>query len=187
MVRKNDLEMYLTQNEEKPVMAERFIRILKNKVYKYSKYVYIGKLDDIVNKYNNTYHITIKIKPFDLTSNTYIDSSKEINDKKPKSKIGDIVRISKYKNVFAKDYTPNWFEDIFLITKVKNTVPRMYVINNLNREKIFGAFYRNELQKPNQKEFRTKKVIKKKGDKLYIKWKRYNNSFNSLIDKKGIV
>ena len=85
MVRKNDLEMYLTQNEEKPVMAERFIRILKNKVYKYltsiSKYVYIGKLDDIVNKYNNTYHITIKIKPFDLTSNTYIDSSKEINDK----------------------------------------------------------------------------------------------------------
>ena len=76
MVRKNDLEMYLTQNEEKPVMAERFIRILKNKVYKYSKYVYIGKLDDIVNKYNNTYHITIKIKPFDLTSNTYIDSSK---------------------------------------------------------------------------------------------------------------
>ena len=187
MVRKNDLEMYLTQNEEKPVMAERFIRILKNKVYKYSKYVYIGKLDDIVNKYNNTYHITIKIKPFDLTSNTYIDSSKEINDKKPKSKIGDIVRISKYKNVFAKGYTPNWFEDIFLITKVKNTVPRMYVINNLNREKIFGAFYRNELQKPYQKEFRTKKVIKKKGDKLYIKWKGYNNSFNSLIDKKGIV
>ena len=74
-----------------------------------------------------------------------------------------------------------------MITIVKNTVPRMYVINNLNREKIFGAFYRNELQKPNHKEFRTKKVIKKKDDKLYIKWKGYNNSFNSLIDKKGIV
>ena len=78
-----------------------------------SKNVYIDKLEDIVNKYNNTYHSTIKMKPVDLKSNTYIDSSKEIDDKNPKFKIGDNVRISKYKNVFANVYTPNWSEEVF--------------------------------------------------------------------------
>ena len=97
--------MYSTHNEGKSVIAERFIRTLKNKIYKYmtsiSKNVYIDKLDDIVNKYNNTYHSTIKMKPVDVKSNTYIDSSKEINDKDPKFKIGYIVKISKYKNIFG--------------------------------------------------------------------------------------
>ena len=98
--------MYSTQNEGKSAIAERFIRTLKNKIYKYmtsiSKNVYIDKLDDIVNKYNNTYHSTIKMKPIDVKLNTYIDSSKEINNKEPKFKIGDIVRISKYKYIFGK-------------------------------------------------------------------------------------
>ena len=84
-----------------------------------SKNVYNDKLDDIVNKYNNTYHSTIKMKPVDVKSNIYIDSSKEINDKNPKFKIGDNVRISKHKNVFLKGYTPNWSEDVFMIKKVK--------------------------------------------------------------------
>ena len=88
-----------------------------------SKNVYVDKLDDIVNKYNNTYHSTIKMKPVDVKSNTYIDSSKEINDEDPRFKIGDIVRISKYKNIFAKGYVPNWSEKVFVIKKVKNTVP----------------------------------------------------------------
>ena len=83
-----------------------------------SKNVYIDRLNDIVNKYNNTYHITIKLKPVDVKSSTYIDSSKEINDKNPKLKIGDTVRISKYKNVFAKGYTPNWSEEVFVIQSV---------------------------------------------------------------------
>ena len=98
--------MNSTHNEGKSVVVERFIRILKNKIYKYmisiSENVYINKLDDIVNKYNNTYHNTIKMKPVDGKPSTYIDSSKEINNKDPKFKIGDIVRISKYKNIFAK-------------------------------------------------------------------------------------
>ena len=96
----NDIEIYSTHNEVKSVVAERFIRTLKNKFYKYmtsiSKNVYIDRLDDIVNKYNNTYHITIKMKPVDVKLNTYIDSSKEVNNKDPKFKIGDIARISKY-------------------------------------------------------------------------------------------
>ena len=114
--------MYSTKNEGKSIVAERFIRPLKNEIYKYmtsiSKNVYIDRLNDIVNKYNNAYHITIKLKPVDVKSSTYIDSSKEINDKNPKLKIGDTVRISKYKNVFAKGYTPNWSEEVFVIQSV---------------------------------------------------------------------
>ena len=97
MVRKKAIELYSTHNEGKSVVAERFIRALKNKIYKYmisiSKNLYIDKLDDIVNKYNNTYHSTIKMKPVNVKSNTYINSSKAINDEDPKFKVGDIVRI----------------------------------------------------------------------------------------------
>ena len=187
----NDIEMYSTNNEGKSALAERFIRTLKNKSYKYmtsiSKNVYIDKLDDIVKKYNNTYHTSIKTKPVDVKDNTYIDFKKEVNDKNPKFKVGDKVRISKYKNIFAKGYMPNWSEEIFIIKKIKNTVPWTYVINDLNGEEIIGTFYENELQKTKQNKFRIEKVIKKKGDKLYVKWKEYNNSFNSLIDEKDIV
>ena len=84
-----------------------------------------------------------------------------------------IVRISKYKNIFANCYTPNCSEEIFVIKKVKNTVTWTYVINDLNREEIVGTFYEKELQKTNQKEFRIQKVIKRKGDKLYVKWQGY--------------
>ena len=116
MARKNDIEMYSTHNEGNSVIAERFIRALKNKIYKYmtsiSKNVAIDKLDDRINKYNIIYHKTIKMKPIDVKSNTYIDSSKEINDKHGKFKVGDIVRISKYKSIFAKGYVPNWSEEV---------------------------------------------------------------------------
>ena len=87
------------------------------------KNVYIDKLDDIVNKYNNTYHSTIKFKPVDVKSNTYIESSKKTNDKNPKFRIVDTVRLSKYKNIFAKGCIPNWSEEVFVIKIVKNTVP----------------------------------------------------------------
>ena len=125
---KNGIEMYSTHNEGPSVVAGRFITTLKNKIYKNmmtstSKNVYIDKLDDIVNKYNNRYHRTIKMKPLDVKSNIYTNSNEEINDKDPKFRIGDIVRISKYKNIFAKGYIPNWSEELFVIRKIKNTVP----------------------------------------------------------------
>ena len=187
----NDIVMCSTNNEGKSVVAERFIRTLKSKIYKYmtliSKNVYIDKLDDIVNEYNNTYHTTIKIKPIDVKDNTYINIDKKANDKDPKFKVGDRVRISKYKSIFAKGYTPNWSEEIFVIKKVKNTVPWTYVINDLNGEEIMGTFYEKELQKTNQEEFRIEKVIQRKGDKMYVKWKGYDNSFNSWIDKKDLI
>ena len=190
-LRDNNIEMYSTHNEGKSVIAERFIRTLKDKIYKYmtsiSKIVYIDKLDDIVKEYNNTYHKSIKMKPADVKDNRYIDFKKEVNDKNPKFKIGDHVRISKYKNIFAKGYMPNWSEEIFIIKKIKNTVPWTYVINDLNGAEIIRTFYENELKKTNQKEFRMEKVLKQKGDKLYVKWKGYDNSFNSWTDKKDIV
>ena len=104
------------------------------------------------------------MKPVDIKLNTYIDSSKEINDKDPKYKIADHLKISKYKNIFAKGYVRNWSEEVFMIKKIKNTVPWTYVIDNLKGEEIIGTFYEKELQNANQKEFRVEKVIKRKGD-----------------------
>ena len=183
--------MYSTYNEGKSVVAERFSRTLKSKKYKYmtsiSKNVYIDKLDDMVDEYNNTYHTTIKMKPIDVKDNTYINTSKEINSKYPKFKVGDRVRISKYKNIFAKGYMPNWSEEVFIIKKVKNTIPWTSVINDLNGEEIIVTFYEKELKKTNQEEFRIEKGIRRKGDKLYVKWKSYDNSFNSWIDRATLV
>ena len=145
--------MYSTHNEGKSVVAESFIRALKRKIYNYltsiSKNVYIDKLDDIADEYNNTYQATIKMRPIDVKDNTYINVEKEINNKDPKFKVGDHVRISKYKNIFAKGYMPNWSEEVFVIKKVKNTVLWTYVINDLKGEEITGTFYEKELQKTN--------------------------------------
>ena len=166
----NNIEMYSKHNEGKSVVAERFVRTLKTKIYKYmtsiSKNFYIDKLDDIVNECNNAYHRKIKMKPADVKDNAYIDCSKEVNDKDPKFEVGDYVRISKYKNIFAKGYTPNWFEEVFVIKKVKNTVLWTYVINDLKGKVIIGTFYEKELQKTNQQDLRMEKVIKKKSDRL---------------------
>ena len=101
--------------------------------------VYIDKLDDIVSEYNNVYHRTIKMKPVDVKDNTYTDFKKEVNDKDSKFKVGHHVRISKYKNIFAKGYTPHWSEEVFVVSKIKNTVPWTYVGNDLNGEEIIGT------------------------------------------------
>ena len=135
----------------------------------------------------NTYHRTIKMKPIDVKDNIYINTAKEVSDKDPKFKVGDHVRISKYKNIFAKGYTPNWSEEVFVIKEVKNTVSWIYVINDLNSEEVTGTFYEKELKKTNQEGLRIEKVIKGKGDKIYVKWKGYDNSFNSWIDEKDLI
>ena len=183
--------MYSTYNEGKSVVAERFIKTLKNKIFKHmtaiSKNVYFDVLDDIVNKYNNTVHRTIKMKPIDLTEDSYAEYNEDSNKKDPKFNIGDHVRISKYKNIFAKGYALNWSKEDFVVSKIKNTVPWTYVVSDLNGEEITGTFYEKELQKTNQKEFRIEKVLKRKGDKLYVKWKGYDNRFNSWIDKKDLI
>ena len=157
----NNIEMYSTHIEGKYVVAERLIRTLKNKIYKYmtsiSKNVYTDKLDDVVNKYNNTYHKTIKTKPVGVNPSMYIDFNKGNNKECPKFKVGDKVRISKYKTTFANGYAPNWSEESFVIKKVKNTVSWTYVISDINGEEIAGTFYEEEMQKTNKKTLQLKK------------------------------
>ena len=146
-------------------------------------------LDDIVSKYNNTIHKTIKMKPIEVTDDYYVkDLSMELhsmelypNKKNPKFKVDDNVRISKYKNIFAKGCNPNGLN--FNSNGLKLKIQFL----DLNGEEITGSFYEKELQKTSQKEFRIEKVLKRKGDKLYFKWKGYNNSFNSWINKKDLV
>ena len=146
----NDINMYSTYHEGKSVVAERFIRTLKNKLYKHmtatGKNVYYDVLDDVINKYNNTKHSTIKMKPIDVKNNkrVYID---EHNEKDSKFKVGDRVRISRYKNIFAKGYAPNWSSEMFIVNKINHTVPYTYNLKDLNDEEIIGSFYDKELQK----------------------------------------
>ena len=123
MLKDNDIEMCSIHNEGKSIVAERFVRTLKTKIYKYltsiSKNMHIDKLDDIINEYNNKYHRTIKIKPVDVEDNTYIDSMALHPIKDPKFKVGDHLRISKYRNMFTKGYKLNWSEEVFIIKKLK--------------------------------------------------------------------
>ena len=146
----NNIIMYSTYNEGKLVVAERFIRTLKSKLYKHmtaiGKDVYYDVLDDVVNKYNNTKHSTIKMKPINVGNNkrVYID---EHSKKDSRFKVGDRVRISKFKNIFAKRYTPNWSSEIFIVDKVNDTVPHTYNLKDLNDEEILGSFYDRELEK----------------------------------------
>ena len=134
-----------------------------------SKNVYYDILDDIVDEYNNTYHRTIEMKPIDVGDDSFAEYNEESNEKDPKFKVGDHVRISRYTNIFAKGYSPNWSEEVFVIKNIKSTERWTYVISNLNEEEITGRFFGKELRKTNQKEFRTEKVIKGKGNKLYVK------------------
>ena len=147
---RNNIIMYSTYIEGKSVVAEKFIRTLKNKLYKHmtasGKNVYYDVLDDVLNKYNNTKHSAIKMKPIDVKNNkrVYID---EHNEKYSRFKVGDRVRISKFKNIFAKGYTPNWSREIFIVNKINDTVPYTYNIKGLNDEEIISSFYDRELQK----------------------------------------
>ena len=142
--------MYSTYNEGKSVVAERFIRTLKNKLYKHimatGKNVYYDVLDDVVNECNNTKHNTIKMRPKDVRDNkrVYID---EHNGKNSRFKVSDRIRISKFKNIFARGYTSNWSRDIFIVNKINDTVPYTYNLKDLNGEEIIGSFYDRELQK----------------------------------------
>ena len=141
-LKENDIEMSSTFNEGKSVVAERFIKNskIKNKhMTPISKNVYFNDLDDIVKKCNNTVHSSIKMKPKDVTDDSSVEYSEETINKSSKFKVGDIVIISKYKTTFAKDYTRNWSEEVFVVNKVQNTVPWTYLIDDLNGEEIKGS------------------------------------------------
>ena len=129
----------------------------------------------------------MKMKPIDVTDGSYAEYNEDSYKKDPKFKVDDHVRISKYKNIFAKGYAPNWLEEAFVVSKIKNTVPWTCVVIDLNGEEITGNFYEKELQRASQEKLRIEKVLKRKGDKLYAKWKGYDSRFNSWIDEKDLI
>ena len=147
--------MYSAYNEGKSAIAERFITTLKNKIFKHmttiSKNVYFDVLDDIVNKYNNIVHRTIKMKPIDVTSDSYAEYNEDSYKEDTKFNVGDHVRISKYKNIFAKGYAPSWSEEFFIVSKIKNTVPWTYVVSDLNGEELLEVFPKKIAKVQNKK------------------------------------
>ena len=193
------IELYSTENEEKSSVVERWIRTMKEKMWKYftdnNTNVYIDILPDLVKDYNNTKHSSIKMTPVEASEkeneltvwrNLY-PNRLDILDINPKFSVGDKVRISKKKALFEKVYTTRWTEDILTISKIKRTSPITYKIADLNGEEIDGTFYETELQKTSQQLFRIEKVIEKGKNKSLVKWKGYSYDFNSWVDNKDIV
>ena len=193
---KDLIELYSTENEEKSSVVERWIRTMKEKMWKYftanSTNVYINVLSDLVKEYNNTRHSSIKMTPVKASKkenelmvwrNLHPDRL-EIRGINPKFSVGDKVRISKKKKTFEKGYTTRWTEEIFTIAEVQRTQPPTYKITDLNGEEIKGTFYEPELQK---ELFRIEKVIKRGKKKSLVKWKGYSDDFNSWVDNKDIV
>ena len=197
LLEKNDITLYSTENEEKSSVCERWNRTIKTKMWKQftvqGNTVYLDILPEILEQYNNTKHSSIKMTPIEASKkknesavyyNLYGDM-KQLSSK-PKFKVGDKVRISKYKRkVFDKGYTPNWTEEIFLIDKIQSTNPITYILNN---EEIQGSFYEPELLKAEQDVFRIDKVIKRdyKKKKALVKWKGCSNDFNSWLSLKDL-
>ena len=193
------VELYSTENKEKSSIVERWIRTMKEKMWKYftdnNTYTYMDVLPYLVEDYNNTVHSSTKLTPVEASKkkneltvwmNLYPDRYK-INDITPKFSVGDEVRISKNKAVFEKGYTTRWTEEIFTITKIQNTNPVTYKLADLQGEEIKGTFYEPELQKTEQQIYRIEKVIKKEKGKSLVKWKGYSDKFNSWVDNKDLI
>ena len=200
LLEKNNITLYSTENEEKSSVCERWNRTIKTKMWKQftvqGNTQYLDILPKILDQYNNTKHSSIKMTPVEASKkknesavyyNLYGDM-KQLSSK-PKFKVGDKVRISKYKRkVFDKGYTPNWTEEIFLIDKIQSTNPISYRLKDLNNEEIQGSFYEPELLPAKQEVFRIDKVIRRdyKKKQALVKWKGYSNDFNSWIPLKNL-
>ena len=196
---KDLIELYSTENEEKSSIVERWIRTIKEKMWKYftdnNTYNYMDVLPKLVEDYNNTVHSSTKLTPIDASKkkneltvwrNLYPDRYK-IYGLTPKFSVGDEVRITKKKKVFEKGYTTRWTEEIFTIKEIQNNNPITYKLEDLQGEEIRGTFYEPELQKTEQQVFRIEKIIKKEKGKSLVKWKSYSDKFNSWVDNKDLI
>ena len=194
-----DIELYSTENEEKSSIVERWIRTMKEKMWKYftdnNTYNYIDALPELVEDYNNTVHSSTKLTPTDARKeknelkvwrNLYPDRYKT-SRLNPKFSVGDVVRITKKKKVFEKGYTARWTEEIFTIKEIRKTNPITYKLEDLQGEEIKGTFYEPELQKTEQQIYRIEKIIKKEKGRSFVKWKGYSDKFNSWVDNKDLI
>ena len=198
LLNENNIKLYSTNNSEiKSPIVERFNRTFKNMMHKKftenSNTIFYNILDELVNNYNNKYHSKMKMSP--------IQGSKKINEKKIKNiynfektkrlgkfKIGDKVRISLEKDIFEKSYETNWTEEIFVIYNIKYSNVPYYYLKDLNNEKLQGTFYQEELLKTKQDDLYTiEKILKTNKNKIYVKWKGYDSSFNSWINKNMVT
>ena len=197
-VQKLGIELYTTENEEKSTVIERWNRTMKEKMYKYftanSTNVYIDVLNDLVSQYNKTVHSSIEVTPIEASKkenekqvflNLYPSESSA--KKKPKFELGDYVRIPKKKGTFEHGFTPRYTEEVFQVSSVLDTSPVTYKLIDFNNEEIKGTFYEQELQKTKQDTYRIEKVLKKKGNKLFVKWKGYGPEFNSWIEADSAI
>ena len=197
LMKKYNINHYSTYTNVKASVVERFNRTLKEKMWKQfsiqGNYKWIDILPKLIDNYNNTYHTTIKMKPVEVNisnqdiiyNDVFAVSKKE--HKRPKYKVGDKVRISKIKGIFEKGYTANWSTEIFTVDKVYKGNPPYYHLKDSNEEEIKGIFYEQEMQKTKYPDiYLVEKVLRKKGDKVYVKWLGFDSSHNSWIPKKNV-
>ena len=200
LLEKYNIQIYSTENEEKSSVVERWNRTIKTKMWKQftiqGNTQYLDMLPKILKQYNNTKHSSIKMTPVEASKkknegtvyfNLYGDMKMLIQ--KPKFKIGDTVRISKYKRkTFDKGYTPNWTEEVFTVDKIQYTNPITYKLKDLNHEEIQGSFYEQELLRAKQDVFRIDKVIRRdyKKKQALVKWKGYSDEFNTWVPMKDL-
>ena len=195
------IDLYSTENEEKSCVVERWNRTMKDKMFKYfsanNTRKYIDVLQEMVNDYNNTVHSSIKMTPVEASMKkneervllSLYPEKLKIKEREitPLFKIGDRIRITKKKTTFEKGYTPRWTEEVFTVTGIQYTDPITYKISDQSGEEIIGSFYEQELQKTNQEIYRIEKVLKKEGNKSFVKWLGYPDSFNSWVDNDTLV
>ena len=196
LLSRKNIKLYSTENEEKSSVAERFNRTIKQKMWKMfsanNNMIYFDKIDELLNNYNSSWHRSVRMSPIaasdiknkhQVFANLYSDEIyKQV--KKPKFRIGDRVRISKYKRkLFDKGFTPNWTEEIFVIDDILNTKPVTYRVVDLQGETVTGSFYEPELQKTTQEIFRIEKVIRRdnKRKRALVKWSGYPDQFNAWV------
>ena len=194
LLSRKNIKLYSTENEEKSSVAERFNRTIKQRMWKMfsvnNNTIYYDKIDELLKNYNNSFHRSVRMAPLDASdiknkhqvfANLY---SNEIYTpvKKPKFRIGDRVRISKYKRkLFDKGFTPNWTEEIFVINQILHTKHVTYRVVDLQGEAVTGSFYEPELQKTTQEIFRIEEVIRRERKRALVKWRGYSDRFNSWV------
>ena len=182
----------------KAAVVERFLRTLKSRMWRYFTHHntrrYVECLPKLVESYNNTFHRTISMTPNEASKtkneNVVLERLlKGCKSSKPKFKINDIVRVSRYRGTFDKGYLPTWSEEYYRITKIENTAPPVYVISDMQHEPLQGTFYENELQKilidPNMT-YRIEKVLKQKRGAIFVKFVGWPNKFNMWIPTNDV-
>lgn len=199
MLRKQNINMYSTFTTKKASIVERFNRTLKNNMWKQfsfrGSFKWIDILDTLVAIYNNTQHRTIKMKPNEVNRNneqflldTVYRQRSPLRVKKLKFKVDDFVRISKYKHIFDKGYTPNWTTEIFKVRAVQKTNPVTFLLRDLRGNDVSGTVYAEELQLVKDPSlYLVEKILRKKGDNAYVKWLGLDSSHNSWVKEDTIV